>query len=185
MYRLLLIVSLLVLSSATCNAEFRGLKWGTEKSKVKASMNKKPINSSSEAIIYDEKLLDIKVLLIFLFEHNKLYRGGYFTNTVHEDEIDYLVDYKKIKDALINKYGKPTEDNDIFFIYGNDYTKFVKSVRDKEIKVISKWVLKNKVIILDFSYSDVVSYNTFVTFLKPEDDEKLRRKMKEEEDAKL
>ncbi len=170
-------VLLLVMISIPCHAEFRGLKWGAKQSQVKARMSIKPTYAAKDYLSYKETLLGIEVSTLFGFENNKLVRGGYITKALHVKNLEHLADHYTIKESLINKYGKPTNDTEPFFEeHFADIEKLFKAIQNKEITFFSRWELKDKTIKLIFTTNDSMRFTTIVLFQQLGDAERQAKK---------
>jgi hypothetical protein len=61
---------------------------------------------------YIQKVINMDCAIEYIFAANRLSKTKFsFLNTYPEDKNAYLDDYRKIKDALVQKFGRPLEEN--------------------------------------------------------------------------
>ena len=106
-------------SSGSEKYDFRKTNWGMSKEQVKATENKKPDLEEDNALAYYVKINGDDYICAYSFLKDKLYNTGYVIAEKHTNRNLYIDDYKKLKETLIKKYGKPltdrtTWDNDLY-----------------------------------------------------------------------
>ena len=93
---------------------FRKVKFGMKKDEVRHSEKEKHIHETDHALMYEDQILDIEVYLIYSFLeddlNNGLWRASYSSKESYRNDNNHIRDYKKIKSALIEKYGTPISD---------------------------------------------------------------------------
>ncbi len=112
-------------SSENGEYDFRKTNWGMGKEEVKATEDKKPDYEENNSLGYDVKIDGDDYYCGYNFLKNKLYNSGYASTETHTNKNLYIDDYKKLKDILIKKYGKPKSDLGTF--WKNDLYKDDKS----------------------------------------------------------
>lgn len=90
---------------------FRKTKWGMSQQQVHETEGKQPVLQEADKIIYQDKLLNLGTKVIYYFEKGKLFKGTYFFDGTFTNQVEYIVNYKKLKHALKDKYGSPSSDN--------------------------------------------------------------------------
>lgn len=90
---------------------FRNSRWGmTEKDVTASEKTMVPVEIAENTIKYQIQLLENNVELIYLFTQNKLIGSSYILNDNYLNSIHFLSTYKRFKEALTRKYGRPKED---------------------------------------------------------------------------
>lgn len=108
---LFLILALISFSASETYADdydFRKTKWGMSQKEVLASETLKVISQTAEGITCQNKVLNKEVLICYQFIQDKLYRTAYLLQEKYSDH--FIEVFKDFQDALISKYGKPSED---------------------------------------------------------------------------
>ena len=106
-------------SSGSEKYDFRKTNWGMSKEQVKTTENKKPDHEEENALVYRVKIDGNDYFCGYSFLKDKLHNTGYVFAGKHTNRNLYIDDYKKLKEILIKKYGKPltegrTWDNDLY-----------------------------------------------------------------------
>jgi hypothetical protein len=99
--------------------DFRQANWGMSKNEVKAIENAELDYESDDILGYNVKIGVNNFFCGYYFLEDKLYQAGYSYIDNHTNNNDYIVEYEKLKELLIQKYGKPEIDeviwkNDLF-----------------------------------------------------------------------
>jgi hypothetical protein len=90
---------------------FRNSRWGmTEKDVTASEKTMVPVEINDNTIKYQIQLLENNVELNYLFTQNKLIGSSYKLNDNYLNSIHFLSTYKRFKEALTRKYGRPIED---------------------------------------------------------------------------
>jgi hypothetical protein len=110
--------------------DFRKVRWGMNQKQVMRSEEKKPFSQSKEIIGYRIIGSEFNCYLGYIFTENKLVSAFYRFMQNHKNKNLYIKDYKRIKKALIKKYGEPLEEavewfNDIYIDTPQDWGKAV------------------------------------------------------------
>jgi hypothetical protein len=88
---------------------FRKTLWGMTKESVKISEKKEPALDQEATLAYQDTLIGLNMGVYYYFVNNKLVRSGYGIIEKHSNRNLYIKDYDKIKEALIEKYGDPSD----------------------------------------------------------------------------
>ncbi|MCM3204139.1 hypothetical protein N6H13_11975 [Paenibacillus sp. CC-CFT742] len=155
MFIVLFMVAITILplsASAASKADFRNVKWGMNTKQVKKLEKDKLIDSGSvnkfSYLTYNSSVSSTSAELSYLFYKNKLVRGIYeVKGNTFATAGDKINTYYGIKEALENKYGKPTNANDKYTINGAE-----SSLRNDDgldlmmgnILFKSRWLINNK-----------------------------------------
>ncbi|MHA7583243.1 hypothetical protein ACX12E_23110 [Paenibacillus vandeheii] len=145
-------IAILPLSaSAASKADFRNVKWGMNTKQIKKLEKDKLIESGSvnhfSYLTYSSSVSSTSAELSYLFYKNKLVRTIYEVKGNRlSTSGDKMNTYYGIKDALEDKYGKPTNSTDKYIIGAessltNDDT---LDLSMGNIMFKSRWVINNK-----------------------------------------
>jgi len=106
--------------------DFRRTKWGMSKEQVKISEKNSIIEENDEYLAYFGKVFSKDVMIVYYFANSKLVRARYIFLESHTNKFYYLIDYKSIKDVLLNKYGEPKYDRVVWLndLYQDDYSEW-------------------------------------------------------------
>jgi len=89
--------------------DFRKALWGMTKETVRNCEKKDPVRDDKSTLIYRDTIMGLDMAVFYYFVNNKLVRSGYGVMEKHSNDNLYINDYKEIKNALIEKYGEPSE----------------------------------------------------------------------------
>jgi hypothetical protein len=103
--------------------DFRKAVWGMSQKQVLATEPDQPHEvrreNGEDVIKYDPaKNGDLTGRLIFIFAKDKLVRAKYLSDVEHSDLNDFIVDYRAVEPALLEKYGKPIKER---AVWENDF----------------------------------------------------------------
>lgn len=121
--------------------DFRKAIWGMNREEVKASESATPTGDRPELITYRDNFEGIPAIVGYLFEKDKLVRGGYLMQSSYEDPKNYISDYDTIKGRLIKDYGSPAQD-DMVWKEGeevSDPAKYGESVCSGKLRYSTMW----------------------------------------------
>jgi tetratricopeptide (TPR) repeat protein len=94
--------------------DYRNTRWGMTKEQVKASETMKIVYEKESVILYHGELAGMETTVHYTFKEKMLlgcvqrFIGNYI------DDNNYILDYKKAKDALTHKYGPPVTDEQLW-----------------------------------------------------------------------
>lgn len=157
---------------------FRQTRWGMSKERVlelEGEPSHQRIVDGLEMIGYRQKVMDFDCLIEYVFEENKLIRGKYIFLEEHKYKNQYIGDYKKIKDMLIEKYEQPEKDNVTWrnTLFKEDYSRWGLAVSLGHLEYSSLWKTPETEILLRLSGDDMkVSLAIEYTGLEYKDREK-------------
>lgn len=128
---------------------FRGFSWGT----LRADIIKKEGEPKVEVknnLLYTGSVAKKEVIILYDIKDNKLVSGGYSFTGKHVNKNLYIDDFEDVKNELIKKYGKPSEDdidwsNDL---YKNDPSDWGKAISYGYLEYNTIWDSENTRIIL-------------------------------------
>ncbi len=106
-----LLFILIALSSLnSLNGQFRSTKWGMSLDEVEAVEGLKLYCDSNGACVSTEqKLLHFDVRILFVFDDDRLFGGGYGFYEEHTNDNLYIEDFNKVMNILEGKYGEADE----------------------------------------------------------------------------
>lgn len=105
---LLLILALSV--PALAQRDFRNADWGMTRKQVKKTESGKPIRSEKSQLAYETDISGLKAIAVYRFLDDKLAGGAYTFTAEHDDPLDYLRDFRTLRDLLVEKYGDYTDE---------------------------------------------------------------------------
>jgi hypothetical protein len=99
--------------------DFRQARWGMTQAQVLATESSKPNEmrrSSGEAIVqYDSvRLAGLDSCVIYIFANDKLVRAKYLFDVEHDNQNDFIADFRTVEPLLREKYGKPANERAIW-----------------------------------------------------------------------
>lgn len=112
--------------SIVLKSGFREASWGMTQEQVKkletSEFFQKQYSKSTglNILAYKGQAGELECLIAYYFAENQLVEGRYLFIEKHSNDNLYIDDFKKVKISLIEKYGKPTNDN---IIWRNDLYK--------------------------------------------------------------
>jgi len=107
---------LLLVSVFSFAQDFRNYSWGSSMIQVKSGERSNPIlKIRDNQLFYDDKLAGSDCQVIYIFnDNNKLISGNYTFTRKYPNPQLYLQDYDVFKTLLIEKYGKPAKESEIW-----------------------------------------------------------------------
>ncbi|MEA3515499.1 MAG: hypothetical protein U9R34_08530 [Nanoarchaeota archaeon] len=153
--------------SETYADDFRKTKWGMSQNEVLASETLKPSEQTPEMIIYQNRVINKKVLIGYRFIQDKLYSAGYVLQEEHSHSHHFILDYKDFKNALTSKYGKPESDKEI---WRSEYYKKTDALHKGwaisvgNLSYLSQWKTENTEICL-ILHGDNMKVNCGMTYI--------------------
>lgn len=95
-------------------ADFRSADFGMTREQVKATEPGAKWLENDKQIGFQTEVAGLDVLAAYVFHEGALAQAAYSVIEAHADENGYISDYKKLKDLLAEKYGKPTFDDTLW-----------------------------------------------------------------------
>lgn len=93
---------------------FRRARWGMSKQQIlrqEGYPDRQENTNGLDIIQYLQEVLNMDCLIGYVFAENKLVKATYSFSAEHGDNNQYIQDYSKIRDILVEKYGKPLTDS--------------------------------------------------------------------------
>lgn len=140
-------------SNAQTNG-FRGMDWGNSKEFIIQNEKLELKVKKENSIAYGGEISGSKFIIAYLFtSNNKLSRGKYISMENHSNKNKFISDFENLKEILTKKYGKPLEDNEIWFndLYKNSYEDWGMAISVGHLSYSSRWETSDSgiVILLD------------------------------------
>lgn len=134
---------IVVISSTLIAQDFRGSTWGDSAELVKRVEKRKPELEEKNRIVYPDTISGLNCFAIFHFLDNQLVQGGYVFYEKHSNNNIYITDFNKLKEALVDKYGKPNDDDTIWrkdkSYYQRNPDKIGNGVAVGDVYIYSLW----------------------------------------------
>jgi hypothetical protein len=125
--------------------KFEEMKWGLSKKQI-LEMEGKPLAQRKakglDIMDYQQKLINLDCSIEYLFAANKLSRTRFSFTTEYLDKNAYLEDYQKIKDALVQKFGRPLEEGMDWrdTTFKDDFGSWGEAVSLGHLELSSRWL---------------------------------------------
>jgi hypothetical protein len=154
--RITLLMFLIIFFTETSFAEdytFRKTKWGMSVAQVKASEPFTVAEEDTNKLIYQTKVINKDVALIYRFIDSQLVNSGYVLAEEHSNKNDFIEDYKDFKKILIKKYGEPKEDDKIWRddLFKDDPSNWGNAISIGSLVYRSQWEIQDTLIALSLS----------------------------------
>ena len=124
---------------------FEEMQWGLSKKEV-VELEGKPADQRKvkglDVMRYQQRVINLDCAIDYFFAANKLSRTRFSFAGDYLDKNAYLQDYQKIKDALVQKFGRPLEeamewrDNS----YKDDFSAWGEAVSLGHLELSSRWL---------------------------------------------
>lgn len=113
---LIIMCSLFVITfnSWAIGPDFRNVNWGMTPEEVQQKENLDLIIEDTETLMYRTSLASIDCYLFYGFTDKKLCSAMYSMDKDHVNQNQYVEDFLKLKNLLIQKYGSPIRDEEIW-----------------------------------------------------------------------
>lgn len=114
---------------------FRNTRWGMDKAEVVRIEGRPDHDENSggmDIIQYPQRVLDMDCIVGYVFAYNKLAKAKYSFLARYEDKNQYIRNYEKLKDVLIQKYGKPSSEKTLW------QDKYYQNVRSQWGEALSR-----------------------------------------------
>jgi hypothetical protein len=93
--------------------KFDEMDWGVSKQRIIEMEGRPSAQRRSKGLDimgYHQKLINLDCSIEYIFSANRLCRMRFLFTTEYLDKNAYLEDYRKVKDALVQKFGRPLEE---------------------------------------------------------------------------
>jgi len=140
---LLILIILPIGNSFAEDHNFRKTRWGMSLEEVKNSERLKKLSETEDNLMYQTTVMGRKVLVIYLFVHNRLARTMYALAETHINPNDFITDYKRFKEILTKKYGASKRDKMIWKddLFKEDPSKWGVAISMGHLMYIALWDL--------------------------------------------
>jgi hypothetical protein len=124
--------------------KFEEMQWGVSKKQVLESEGK-PLNQEKvkglDIMKYEQKVINMDCAIEYIFAANKLRKTKFSFMNTYLDKNDYLEDYQRIKEALIQKFGKPLEEKMNWRdpTYKDDFSAWGEAISLGHLELSSRW----------------------------------------------
>lgn len=141
----LLFIAILVFVSVQVVAadeyDFRKARWGMSQEEVIRSESGKPVGRTSEVLKYKSSLDNKDCSIFYKFQNNRLMTGLYAFDIWHTNQNNYILDYGRLKELLIKKYGTPLDDEVIWSndLFKNDHQLYGMAVAMGHLAFVARW----------------------------------------------
>jgi len=124
--------------------KFEEMTWGQSKKEILESEGRpadQEKRSGLDIMRYQQKVINMDCSIEYIFTANKLVRTKFSFLNDSLDKNACLDDYRVIKDALIQKFGKPLEENMNWrdSTYKDDFSAWGEAVRFGHLELSSRW----------------------------------------------
>ncbi len=121
--------------------DFRKTLWGMSKEQVKQTEVATLVKDEVDVVIYSDIVASLNSFIMYFFVDNKLVRARYAFIEKHTNKNDFIFDFKKVNDALIDKYGNPISDKEYWSddLYKSDYDQRGFAVSLGHLKFFTTW----------------------------------------------
>ncbi len=125
--------------------KFDEMAWGLSKKQI-VEMEGRPLSQKRakglDVMTYEQKLINLDCSIDYIFAANKLSRTRFSFTTEYLDKNVYLQDYQKIKDALVQKFGRPLEESMDWrdTTFKEDFEAWGEAVSLGHVQLNSRWL---------------------------------------------
>jgi hypothetical protein len=124
---------------------FEEMQWGLSKKQVVESEGK-PVDQRRvkglDVMRYQQRVINLDCAIDYFFAANKLSRTRFSFSGDYSDKNAYLQDYQKIKEALVQKFGRPLEEAMKWrdTSYKDDFSAWGEAVSLGHLELNSRWL---------------------------------------------
>ena len=136
-----ILLALLLLPLAS-HAQFRSTTWGMSANNVKGLEKTEFIGEGKDMLAYKTHFVGTKMMLYFMFQNDRLYRGSYVSMEIHVNPKWHIKDYERCKLQLEQYFGKPLRDESVSKndTVEEDPEKQGMAILSGDLMLISSWV---------------------------------------------
>jgi hypothetical protein len=125
--------------------KFDEMKWGVSKKQILEMEGKPSAQRKAKGLDvmgYQQKLINLDCSIEYIFAANKLSRMRFSFITEYLDKNAYLEDYQKIKDALVQKFGRPLKETMDWrdTTFKDDFAAWGEAVSLGHLELSSRWL---------------------------------------------
>jgi hypothetical protein len=124
---------------------FEEMQWGLSKKEV-VELEGKPVDQRKvkglDVMRYQQRVINLECAIDYFFAANKLSRTRFSFAGDYLDKNAYLQDYQTIKDALVQKFGRPLEEAMKWrdSSYKDDFAAWGEAVSLGHLELSSRWL---------------------------------------------
>ncbi len=125
--------------------KFDEMKWGLSRKQI-LEMEGKPAHQQRskglDIMAYEQKVINLDCSIEYVFSSNKLSQTRFRFQNSYLDKNAYIHDYQKIKDALVQRFGRPLEENLKWLdsAYREDFSAWGEAISQGHLKLNSRWM---------------------------------------------
>lgn len=127
--------------------DFRVGVWGDSMKDIQRKEKEIELFVTEDNVGGYSQVMGIDMFVGYYFTNDKLTHGIYMCSEEYDDANKYVQDYEKLKKVLIDKYGEPTTDDEIWTskMYDRDNPQHRgKAVATDGLKYFTTWDVNNK-----------------------------------------
>jgi len=138
---------------------FEEMHWGLSKKQV-VELEGKPSDQRRvkglDVMRYQQRVINLDCAIDYFFAANKLSRTRFSFAGEYLDKNAYLQDYQNVKDALVQKFGRPLEEAMKWrdTSYKDDFTSWGEAVSLGHLELSSRWLTSQTEITASLSGAD-------------------------------
>lgn len=146
------------------------------KERVKATEKIKVVDESDIYLAYESLVADKEAYIFYEFDDNKLIVGRYAFKNIDYYKNQCLVDYGETKKILVDKYGKPEDEEVIWYnkLYAGQEEKYGLAISLGHIMMFNKWDT-DETVILQILKGENYTINLGVTYFSKSHYEHINR----------
>jgi hypothetical protein len=124
--------------------KFEEMPWGQSKKQILESEGK-PLHQQkvkgADIMEYQQKVNNLDCSIKYIFTANKLSKTKFSFMNTYVDKNAYLEDYQRIKEALVQKFGKPLEENMNWrdSTYKDNFSSWGEAISLGQLELTSRW----------------------------------------------
>lgn len=160
--------------------DFRTSNWGMNANDVtlkEGNPTSRKKNGNFYTISYEKQVAGLKANTEFKFLLGNLGKGSYYFKVKYKNNNDYIYDFKKLRKALINKYGNPKESDPEIWAnktHKSDPDNYGLAVGEGHLTYVANWEKDQTKILLQLK-GENQKYRLTLTYTS----EKYQQKIKE------
>jgi hypothetical protein len=104
-------------NQAESKTNFRNTRWGMNKAQVvriEGSPDQHENSGGMDIIQYPQRILNMDCMIGYVFAYNRLAKAKYSFFADYQDKNEYIHSYEKIRNVLIQNYGKPLDEKAVW-----------------------------------------------------------------------
>lgn len=139
--------------------EFEEMKWGLTKKQV-LEREGKPFSQEKtkgfDIMTYRQRIINIDCAIDYVFAANKLSQTKFRFQNQYSEKNASLEDYQRIKQALVQRFGRPVEEKMNWFdpSYKDDFSAWGKAISLGHLELRSRWLTQQTEILARLTGSE-------------------------------